>query len=221
MAAGSGRPNPSHLNDGLHAVGSDAVLKLLWRRLITQLYWRARLGEIGPRSVIFKPLMITGCARISVGDGTRIREFARLEVLHRPERGWDANLRIGNRVNIEQGVHIVCQGDLTIEDEVSITPFCAIVDTYHPHDPPDVLPNIGARLPEARTFVTIGRGTFIGTHSVILSNVRIGRGCVIGAGSVVTRDLPDYSVAAGSPARVVSCFNPESRTWVRVDQGQG
>lgn len=195
------------------------MFKLLWRRLLTQLYWRGRLRAIGGRSVIFKPLMITGAARISIGDRTWIRDFARLEVIHRPEKGWSANLRIGNDVNIEQSVHIVCQGDLTIEDEVSITPFCAIVDTYHPHDPPDMSPKIGARLPQERTFVTIGKGTFIGTHSVILPNVRIGRGCVIGAGSVVTKDLPDYSIAAGAPARVVSVFDPVSRTWNAVDRG--
>lgn len=198
-----------------------AVFKVLWRKLITQLYWRLRLRRIGFRSIIFKPLIIAGGSRISIGDGTLIREFARLEVLHRPEKGWSASLRIGNRVNIEQSVHIVCQGDLTIEDEVSIAPFCAIVDTYHPHDPPDLPPKIGQRLPEERTFVAIGRGTFIGTHSVILPNVRIGRGCMIGAGSIVTRDLPDYSVAAGSPARVISVFDPESRTWMRAGQEKG
>jgi acetyltransferase-like isoleucine patch superfamily enzyme len=127
--------------------------------------------------------------------------------------GWSARLRIGNRVNIEQGVHIVCQGSVTIEDEVAITPFCVIVDTYHPHDPPDMPPRIGARLPDKPTYVSIGRGSFIGAHSVILPNVRIGRGCVIGAGSVVTRDIPDYAVAAGVPARIISIFNPETRMW--------
>lgn len=191
------------------------MLKLIWRRLITQLYWRWRLQSIGVRSVIFKPMMITGAAHISIGERCLIRDFARLEVLERPDKGWCGKLRIGDRVNIEQGVHIVCQGELTIEDDVAITPYCAIVDTYHPHDPPDVPPRIGDRLPDAPTFVTIGRGTFIGTHTVILPNVRIGRGCVIGAGSVVTQDVPDYSVAAGSPARVISTFDPGERAWKR------
>jgi acetyltransferase-like isoleucine patch superfamily enzyme len=105
---------------------------------------------------------------------------------------------------------------VTIEDGVSITPYCAIVDTFHPHDPPDMLePRIGDRLPATRTFVHIGQGSFIGTHSVILPNVRIGRGCVIGAGSVVSRDIPDYCIATGQPAKVRSRFDPRTRTWHR------
>lgn len=181
--------------------------------MVTHVYWRWRLRSLGFRSVIFKPLMISGASRISVGARSQIREFARLQVIHRPQLGWNANLRIGNRVNIEQGVHIVCQGEVTIEDDVAITPFCAIVDTYHPHDPPDTPPKIGERLPEVPTFVTIGRGTFIGMHSVILPNVRVGRGCVIGAGSIVSQDIPDYCMVAGSPARVVSMFDPKGRKW--------
>lgn len=191
------------------------MLNLIWRRLITQLYWRWRMRSIGARSIIFKPMMIRGAQHISIGDRCLIRDFARLEVLDQSDKGWCGKLRIGDRVNIEQGVHIVCQGELTIEDDVAITPYCAIVDAYHPYDPPDVLPRIGDRLPDVPTFVTIGKGTFIGTHSVILPNVRIGRGCIIGAGSVVSSDIPDYSVASGSPARVVAIFDPKERKWTQ------
>ena len=52
-----------------------------------------------------------------------------------------------------------------------------------------------------RTMVRIGEGTWVGSAAVILADV--GRHCVIGAGSVVTRAVPDYSVAAGVPARVI------------------
>jgi len=54
----------------------------------------------------------------------------------------------------------------------------------------------------ART-VTIGDDCWIGGQTVILPGVTIGKGCTIGAGSVVTRDIPDWSVAIGSPAKVV------------------
>ncbi len=55
--------------------------------------------------------------------------------------------------------------------------------------------------PGAPRQVRIGEGTWIGSAAVILADV--GRECVIGAGSVVTRPVPDYAVAVGSPARVV------------------
>ena len=189
------------------------MLKRLFRLLVTQTYWKARLGSIGRRSVLYKPLLIGSPGRITIGERTQIRDFARLEVIHRPHLGWDANLRIGNDVTIEQGVHIVCQSSVTIGSGAAITAYCAIVDTFHPHDPPDTGPSIGLRLPTTPTSVVIGEGTFVGMHSVILPNVRIGKGCIIGAGSVVGQDIPDYSMAAGSPAHVISIFDPETRTW--------
>lgn len=51
--------------------------------------------------------------------------------------------------------------------------------------------------------VSIGEGSYIGINAVIVGNVKIGKHCVIGANSVVTKDVPDYCVAVGSPARVI------------------
>ena len=51
--------------------------------------------------------------------------------------------------------------------------------------------------------VTIGSDCWIGGQTVILPGVRIGKGCTIAAGAVVTKDIPDFSVAIGAPARVV------------------
>jgi len=51
--------------------------------------------------------------------------------------------------------------------------------------------------------VHIGHDTWIGHGAVILSGVRIGTGAVVGAGSIVTKNIPDYAVAVGNPARVI------------------
>jgi sugar O-acyltransferase (sialic acid O-acetyltransferase NeuD family) len=51
--------------------------------------------------------------------------------------------------------------------------------------------------------VEIGDGTFIGTNATILPRLRIGRWVTIGAGAVVTKDVPDYSIVAGNPARII------------------
>lgn len=190
-------------------------LRTLWRWALTQSAWRLRLGSVGSRTVLFKPLLVVGAQHIHIGRHCSIRDLARLEVIARPEMGWLPQLRIGNNVNIEQGVHIICQCEVTIGDNVSITPYCAIVDTDHTYDPPDMLPKIGSRLPGQATRVVIGMGSFIGAHSVILPNVTIGVGCVIGAGSVVTRDVPDYAVVTGAPARIVKVFDPVSRQWTK------
>ena len=180
------------------------MLKKIWRFIVTQIYWKYFLGKIGHKSIIYAPLFISGASRIDIGNKTQIRDFSRIEVINRPQLGWQATLKIGNNVLIEQGVHIVCQGKITIADNVAIAPYCAIVDTFHPHDFPDSPVPIGNRLPEMETSVYIGEGTFLGIHSVILPNVKIGKKCVIGAGSVVNDDVPDYAVVAGVPAKIIS-----------------
>jgi putative colanic acid biosynthesis acetyltransferase WcaF len=51
--------------------------------------------------------------------------------------------------------------------------------------------------------IHVGRGAFVGAHSLILPGLSLGEGCIIGAGAVVTRDVPPYAIVAGNPARVI------------------
>lgn len=62
--------------------------------------------------------------------------------------------------------------------------------------------------PGARTLVTIGEGTWVGSAAIVLADV--GRHCVIGAGSVVTKPLPDYVIAAGVPAKIIRSRKEET-----------
>ena len=64
--------------------------------------------------------------------------------------------------------------------------------------------------------VVIGEGSWIGTKAVIVGNVKIGRHCVVGANSVVTKDIPDYSIAVGSPAKVVKHYDFDRKEWVKI-----
>jgi len=65
--------------------------------------------------------------------------------------------------------------------------------------------------------VKIGDGTRIGTNAVIVGNVCIGKNCVIDANSVVTKDIPDFCVAAGIPARIIRKYNLETKMWVNIN----
>lgn len=47
---------------------------------------------------------------------------------------------------------------------------------------------------------------------------KIGRHCVIGAGSMVNKDIPDYCVVVGSPARIIKRYNPQSGQWEKTDK---
>ena len=51
--------------------------------------------------------------------------------------------------------------------------------------------------------VTIGNDVWIGMRSIIMPGVKIGNGAVIGAGAVVTKDVPDYAIVGGVPAKVI------------------
>jgi acetyltransferase-like isoleucine patch superfamily enzyme len=154
---------------------------------------------------------------ISIGDGVSIREGIRLEVIQdNPARVPE--LSIGNNTNIEQNVHIVCHSRILIGDNVSITGNCSIVDVTHPYA--DLLNpiKIGARIKDDDSYVEIGEGSFVGYGTVILPNVKIGKHVVIGANSVVVHDIPDYSVAAGAPARILKQFDAKTGTWTKICQ---
>ena len=55
--------------------------------------------------------------------------------------------------------------------------------------------------------VSVGEGTLIGVGAVVIPSIKIGKWCVIGAGSVVFRDVPDYAVVVGNPARLIKYTN--------------
>lgn len=63
--------------------------------------------------------------------------------------------------------------------------------------------------------VSIGDGSYIGINSVIVGNVKVGKHCVIGSNSVVTKDVPDYCVAVGSPAKVIRQHNIRMGEWIK------
>ena len=66
--------------------------------------------------------------------------------------------------------------------------------------------------------VIIGDGSWIGIGSCILSGIKIGKNVVIGANSVVTKNIPSFSVAVGSPAKIVKQYNEKEKKWVtRLD----
>jgi acetyltransferase-like isoleucine patch superfamily enzyme len=182
------------------------LVRAAWRRVITRAWYAPMFRSVGAGTVIFEPLMLSNTEFMTLGDRVTIRPGARLEVvLH--GQPWQPSLQIGNRVNLEQNVHIVCHDRVILEDDVSVTGHCAIVDTTHPHSAALQGRKIGEAIDDARSCVRIGRNSFLGFGAIVLPNVTIGRNCMIGAGSVVAADVPDNSVAAGVPARVLGTLD--------------
>lgn len=194
------------MHDGAHQRKTASLIVAIahhrWRRLLSATILKLFWGAIGRGTTIFKPLLAINTEYVQIGANSLIRAGCRIEVALYGQP-WKPQLSIGDNVNIEQNVHIICHDRIIIHDNVSITGHCAIVDVSHPHSAALGGSKIGAAIDPERSLVEIGAGTFIGFGATILPNVRIGKNCVIGAGAVVTQDVPDHSIAAGVPARVV------------------
>lgn len=192
-------------------------LQALFHRLKTQMYFRPQFGDIGSNTTLFPPLFLSNIQFVYIGRGVLIRNGVRLEVL-KPDSEVKPRLAIGDFTNIEQDVHIVCRSNIEIGTNVSLGARCVIVDVNHPYEDIHDSTKIGNRISAQDTPVRIGDGSFIGIGAVILPGVTIGRHCMIGANSVVSRDVPDFSVAVGVPARVIKHYDFERARWIRTNE---
>lgn len=113
-----------------------------------------------------------------------------------PYTYMEPNTRVGDRVNIRPGCHI---GEgVVIEDDVFMGPGVYTTNDLYP-----------SKLKVAPLPTRICEGAVIGGGAVLLP-VRIGRRAFVAAGSVVTRDVPDFAVVAGSPAKQIGSVTDES-----------
>lgn len=108
------------------------------------------------------------------------------------------NIRVGENFYANFNLVILDGAPVTFGDNVFIAPNCGFYTAGHPLNP--VERNKG--LEYARP-ITVGDNVWIGAGVSVLPGVTIGNNCVIGAGSVVTRDIPDNSLAVGNPCRVI------------------
>ena len=104
-------------------------------------------------------------------------------------------------------------GKLIIEENALIAPRVYITTTNYNYE--DVSKPIMRQGYNSKGDVIIGSGSWIGVGSCILSGVKIGANSVIGSNSIVTSDIPPYSVAVGSPARVIKQYSFEEKNWLR------
>lgn len=155
-------------------------------------------ARFGTHSRILLPTRLAGADQISVGDGVLIGAGSWLTVPER--RGAGPRIIIGDRVRMNQ-TSISAVECVELEEGVAIARGCYISDHSHGFQDPEAF--IRDQPIDRVAPVRIRRGAWLGQNCVVLPGVTIGYGSVIGANSVVRDDVPDRSVAAGAPARVL------------------
>jgi len=118
------------------------------------------------------------------------------------------NIEVGKNFYANFNCTILDVGKVTIGDNCLLAPNVAIYTAGHP-----LHPDSRNSLYEYGIPVTIGDNCWIGGNAVICPGVKIGNNVVIGAGSVVTGDIPDWSLAAGNPCRVIRKITEDDRKY--------
>ena len=125
--------------------------------------------------------------------------------------GW--NIKVGDNFFANYNLTILDVGKVTIGSNVQFAPNVSIYTAGHPLHPDSRNSGYEYGLP-----VTIGDNVWIGGNVVLLPGVTVGSNSVIGAGSVVSRDIPEWVVAVGSPCRVVRRITEEDRKYYCKDR---
>ena len=186
------------------------LIKMGMSFLYTKMYFRQA-------KIIRLPFDIRNKKSIKLGEGFVTGFGCRLEAY--PTNSL-ATLLIGEGVQINDYVHITAMERVTIGNNVLIASKVYISDCSHGSyagDENDSDPNTK---PSARPLfskpVIIEDNVWLGEFVSVLPGVRIGVGTIVGANSVVSRSLPSYVIAVGSPAKPIKKFNFDTQRWVKI-----
>lgn len=170
-------------------------------------------NTIGTNAYIFDPLQIDNPGSISIGFNTYIAAQSWLM----GGVGSAVTLKIGDNVQIGHFAHIIGMHSVEICDGVLLADKVYIADTEHCYK--DISKPV---LEQGTTYVgdvKIGEGSWLG-ENVCVIGANIGKHCIIGANAVVTKDIPDYSIAVGIPAQVIKRYDFNKEEWVKVEGGK-
>ena len=181
-----------------HPQIKKAVYRFLMHPIKTRPNWWIRpfvclFMHRGKGSVIYRSVRkdITPFHPFVMGKRSVIEDYACIN-------NTVGELRIGDESRI--GIHNTIIGPVHIGNQVNLAQGVVVSGLNHNFaDTETPISEQGV----SSALITINDDVWIGANSIIAAGVTIGRHCVIGAGSVVAKDIPDYSVAVGSPAKVI------------------
>ena len=152
--------------------------------------------HIGKNTIVWQFAVILPGARIGENCNINCHTFI------------EDDVRIGNNVSIKSGVFL--WNGITIEDDVFIGPNVTFTNDIYPRSKNYISP--------VATFIHVGAS--LAANSTILAGVTIGKYSITGIGSVVVKNIPDYALAYGNPAKVMGWVDEKGRKLLQIDQGK-
>lgn len=185
-------------------------LNAIHYRLKNLLYYNYLFGRKGKHSLVIPPLKYNHPENITILDNAVVQKY-----------GWlyccnvDSHIIIEKNVQIGHFFHCVALKEVHISESVLIADKVFLSDCTHNYA--DITRSIIESGISHLANVNIGAGSWIG-EGVSILGVSIGKHCIIGANSVVTKDIPDYCVVAGNPARIIKKYNADTNFWETVSE---
>ncbi len=164
---------------------------------------RSRFAKWGANSRLEYPSKLIAPNMVSVGDSVYICSDAWINAKDDANGGW--TLRIGDNTYIGRMVQINAWGAVDIGANVMISDRVFISDADHIFS--DITTPIKLQGDCFSGAVVLADGSWIGVGAAILPGVTIGRNSVVAANSVVTKDVPDFAVVGGNPAKILRLLN--------------
>lgn len=163
--------------------------------------------SIGKNCILGSHTTYIGEKYISIGSNTVIGDFGRLTAYAHYEKSkqhFTPQINIGYNCSIGPQSHITAINRVTIGNNVLTGPRVLITDNAHGKSQISTQRIAPANRPLiSKGEVVIEDNVWIGEGSMIMPNVHIGKGAIIACNSVVTSDVPAYSIAAGSPTKII------------------
>jgi acetyltransferase-like isoleucine patch superfamily enzyme len=176
-------------------------------------FYKFQLGKIGGKTKLFETI-IHGHKRIFIGSGVYIRKntwLASIPIEHAKE----SSLIIGDGTYIGNNCHIYATSKIEIGKKVLFADKVYVSDNQHGYK--DINTPIIDQLVEQLSEVFIADGAWIGENACIIG-ASVGKNSVVGANSVVTKNIPDYCIAVGAPAKIIKRYNFDLKIWCKTDQ---
>lgn len=175
---------------------------------IVKLQYRFRIKG----GTLDKPYRVLNSKYMQIGRNVKIRKDSRIECLPLFQGNkYNPQIIFGDGVHIGYNCTFLCTDLLQIDRDTILAGGCMISTENHGVNPESAVPYHAQPLTSAP--VHIGAGCWLGQNVCVLPGVTIGRRCIIGTNAVVNKDIPDYSIAVGVPARVVKTYNFNKHIW--------